>query len=295
MTGLTRGDVVRLVNRYIGGDGGYLADFTKKTLRDFYPEFCNIDIDPESYPGTTTRERFMSILEGVDPASQLRILRGVLEKYPSGSSSIRTPEAVRFVEELIRRLEGASGVPSAHPVVASAIVTRAIDDAEALLRSTGATSGVDRMHTAFHGFLLAVCDQAGIAHGPESAITQLYKLIREKHPAFRDIGPHGGQVDRILKSFAAAVDALNTLRNHASVAHPNGELLGPDEAILYVHSVRTLMAYLDSKVSEVAKGRVSEPGVDSRDIASLAGAWESVPTAEELRRDQPADCTRETL
>ena len=32
-----------------------------------------------------------------------------------------------------------------------------------------------------------------------------------------------------------------------------------------------------------------------RDVAALAGAWRSMPSAEELRRDQPADIARETL
>lgn len=32
-----------------------------------------------------------------------------------------------------------------------------------------------------------------------------------------------------------------------------------------------------------------------REVAALAGAWRSVPSAEELRADQPADIVRETL
>jgi hypothetical protein len=79
-------------------------------------------------------------------------------------------------------------------------------------------------------------------------VTTLYKLIREKHLDLRDMGPHGEEIDRILKSFASAVDALNRLRNRASVAHPNATLLARDEAYLYVNVVRTLMAYIDTKV-----------------------------------------------
>jgi hypothetical protein len=32
-----------------------------------------------------------------------------------------------------------------------------------------------------------------------------------------------------------------------------------------------------------------------RDVAALAGAWRSTPSAEELRGDEPADIARETL
>ena len=66
------------------------------------------------------------------------------------------------------------------------------------------------------------------------------------------MGPHADEVDRILKSFASAVDSLNTLRNRASVAHPNAHLLPREEAYLYVNAVRTLMAYVDTKVADAA-------------------------------------------
>jgi hypothetical protein len=32
-----------------------------------------------------------------------------------------------------------------------------------------------------------------------------------------------------------------------------------------------------------------------REVAALAGAWRSLPTAEELRREHPADIAREAL
>ena len=60
------------------------------------------------------------------------------------------------------------------------------------------------------------------------------------------------EIDRILKSFASAVDSLNTLRNRASAAHPNAKLLPREEAYLYVNVVRTLMAYIDTKVADAS-------------------------------------------
>lgn len=163
---------------------------------------------------------------------------------------MRTPERAEEIGVLLRRLEAGCGVPGAMPSISSEVVTRAIDDAEALLGTREASSGVDRMHTAFHGFLQALCAQAGIAVGPVLSVTGLYKIIREKHPALRDMGFHAEDIDRILKSFASAVDALNTLRNRASIAHPNRSILPREEAYLYINAVRTLMAYLDAKVAD---------------------------------------------
>jgi hypothetical protein len=249
MPGLSNPEIFTVVNRYIGVSGGYLGDFSYRTHAEFYLEFCDVDANPDEMQGTT-RERFLAILQGSEPATQAKILRGILRRYPIGSSENRTPERAAEVESMIRRLEGGCGVPGTMPSITSDIVTRAIDDAEALLRSNGASSGIDRMHTAFHGFLRVLCDRAQIAYGQDPSVTSLYKLLREKHPGLRDMGAHADDIDRILKSFASAVDSLNTLRNRASVAHPNDKILAREEAYLYVNAVRTLMAYIDTKIAE---------------------------------------------
>lgn len=44
---------MKIVNRYIGVRDGYLGDFTYRTHAEFYPEYCGLDIDPATYPGTT--------------------------------------------------------------------------------------------------------------------------------------------------------------------------------------------------------------------------------------------------
>jgi len=113
----------------------------------------------------------------------------------------------------------------------------------------GAPSGIDRMHTAFHGFLKLLCDKSQIVYGSAPTVTELYKLLRQKHPKLNDPDSHSDEVDKILKSFASAVDSLNTLRNRASEAHPNDALLPTVEAYLYINVVKTLMAYLDGKLS----------------------------------------------
>jgi hypothetical protein len=47
----------------------------------------------------------------------------------------------------------------------------------------------------------------------------------------------------------AILDALNPVRNRASVAHPNPTLLDQHEAMLVVNAARTILHYLDAKLS----------------------------------------------
>jgi hypothetical protein len=49
MPSLTGREIYKLVNGYIGVigvSGGYLGDFTYRILEEFYPRYCDLDIDP---------------------------------------------------------------------------------------------------------------------------------------------------------------------------------------------------------------------------------------------------------
>ena len=65
MHGLTQKDIYMIVNRYIGVSRGYLGDFSCRTHEEFYREYCDLEIDPYAYDGTT-RQRFIQILEASD-------------------------------------------------------------------------------------------------------------------------------------------------------------------------------------------------------------------------------------
>ena len=69
LSALKQSEIYMVVNRYIGVSGGYLGDFTYRTHFDFYREYCDLEVDPYEYEGTT-RERFMTILGGSEPHVQ---------------------------------------------------------------------------------------------------------------------------------------------------------------------------------------------------------------------------------
>jgi len=107
---MKKSEIYRLVNDYIGVDGGYLGDFSYRTHREFYPCYCDLDnIDVDSYEQGTTRKRFIAILEDSPPAAQAKIIQGVLNKYPvsSFSDEEREQKQVLYNEftEIIKKLE----------------------------------------------------------------------------------------------------------------------------------------------------------------------------------------------
>jgi hypothetical protein len=74
--------------------------------------------------------------------------------------------------------------------ITSAVVERALLDFETLTNAHGAVSGIDRVHTALHGYLIAVCREASITAKESTDITTLFNLIRQQHPKLQ-INPPG--------------------------------------------------------------------------------------------------------
>ena len=138
-------------------------------------------------------------------------------------------------------------VPAATPTITSDSVSRALTDAEVLLHQTGAANAVDRVHTAMQAYLRAVCSSANLSIGADSSMTELWKIVREQHPAFAVAGHREEEITRIVKAVSTILDSANTLRNRASGAHPSAVLAEP-EAILVINATRTLLHYIDAKV-----------------------------------------------
>jgi hypothetical protein len=243
---LTHQEVMKVVNRYIGVAGGYLGDFSYRTHAEFYLEYCNLNIDPNNYAGTT-RQRFIEILSTQPPRTQAKILRGVIDRFDEAGNPARArlrPE----LEAWIHRLESTPAVGLETPEHTRDVVLRALADTDELIRANGATSAVDRIHTALHGHVLALCEAAGIEADRETTMNRALKLLRQSHPALAASGPRADDITRILGAMATVLDALNPIRNNASVAHPNEELLDEPEAHLAINAARTVFAFLDAKL-----------------------------------------------
>lgn len=166
----------------------------------------------------------------------------------------RTHWAVKDVDlqevltEAALNVRGTAPVEVHVPKTTSKTVERALADAEALVKSGGATSAIDRVHTALHGFLLDVCERTGVHNKQESSLPALLKEIRNNHPAFMSDAVRRDEITKVLRSMGAIADSLSVLRNNASAAHPNSVLLEEPEAMLAVNAARTMLNYIDLRL-----------------------------------------------
>jgi hypothetical protein len=95
--------------------------------------------------------------------------------------------------------------------------------------------------------MIEICRGANISHNTGADITALFNLIRQQHPKFQ-AQPPGTELQKMLRGLAQIVDAMNPVRNHSSLAHPNDDLLEEPEAMLAANAVRSLLHYLNMKL-----------------------------------------------
>ena len=249
---LTRGEIKRLVHNWIGVYDGYLGDFSYATHDRFWLEACDRYVDTTRFYGTT-RECFKETLFDVGAKDQAAVLRAILDEYPPDDEpdpdrpTVRSSALRREIPAWISRLKTGQIAVEVDLASPSEVVRRALDDTASLLRTSGPQSAVDRVHTAMHGYLHSLCDEIDVQIDGRPTTNQLFKTLRGSHPALADVGTRGEDINRILGSMATILDALNPVRNRASVAHPNAQLMGEPEAHLVINVVRTLLTYLEAK------------------------------------------------
>jgi hypothetical protein len=174
--------------------------------------------------------------------------RAPFEQIAKAVGEVATSTYIRFIAVDIDMEEGPAAVKNPNLAITSDVVERALKDAENLIGTSGAASAIDRMHTALHGYFRNVCDEARLTYGTDTTITQLFKIVRTQHRAFFETTSYANEIHRVANAFASTIDALNTIRNNATPAHPNDALLEAPEAMLMINVVRTLLHYLNAKI-----------------------------------------------
>lgn len=244
-------------------------DRLKRNLVRLLKESGNPDViavletDPfELWEGTNGFNDEFSVLFAPVPARRYVELERKIDRHESDSEYAmianrlgKLGTSIRFILVDVMDEGEVESVATPTLKITSSVVEHALNDAEVLFRQRSAVSGLDRVHTAFHGYLKAICDDAGLLPAGDPGITELFKIVRRQHPALQPPPPGAKEIDNILGPLATIVNALNPLRNRSSVAHANDELLEEPEAMLVINAVRTLLHYLNSRLGgELAGG-----------------------------------------
>jgi len=266
MSGLTPVEITKLVERYIGTDGGYLKKFSYSSHESFYSIYCDLDIDVAAQRERfgTTKYTYIGILKEASPTDQARILRGTFAYIASPDAPEDDPDPKRLavylqLMEVVKRLESTGTVQVSASFETRETVFQALKDAEILLNQRGPEFAVDRAHTALHGFLKTLCDGRGLQVSSTASITDIFGIMRREFPELKAVVAHDGEAKKLIGSLATALDTLNTIRNRGTLAHPNEMLLDGPEAMLFINISRSILGYLESKLGATTKSGLCAP------------------------------------
>lgn len=226
---LTKSEIYRLVNDYIGVSDGYLGDFSYRSHAEFYPHYCNLDINPLEIEGTT-RERFILILEQASPAEQAKILEGTFRKYPVSDFPEDQREQKQAIytefQRIIKRLEASSGSPSDASIAAAignlnAEYVRELWERALARRVEDPEGAVTAARSLLESTCKHILDDLNVQHNDRLDLPALYRLVAGN----LNLAPkqHDEEIfKRILGGCQSVVGGLAGLRNSLSDAHGKG-------------------------------------------------------------------------
>lgn len=247
---------------YIGGEGGYLGNFTYASHAQFYPMYCGVDIDPNELQGTT-RQRFTQILSEAEALVQSKILQGVIDictleyfedRFNEGYLTKNEFEQKKRIHgnilNWITELKGQGLLEVKDLVYNYEFVQETLDQCQTLISQPNCRSAVDRAHTALHGYLKETCKNAGQTIKENNPKIQDYwSKLKQEHPSILiDHSQSHLPINQIVNAIGKLLENLNEIRNNKSYTHPNEEIIGEDEARRVINLFRSILHYIDSKI-----------------------------------------------
>ena len=125
-------------------------------------------------------------------------------------------------------------------------IEKAIDDAELLMSQGKYDSAIDRIHTAFHGYLKNTLDKLEIEYLEKDTLSKLYHKLHSHN--FFESEDISELVKTAMKSATGIISSINDFRNRHSLAHPNKALIGKREAELMINLIESLSKYINEIV-----------------------------------------------
>lgn len=129
-------------------------------------------------------------------------------------------------------------------ISATDFIAKAIADAEQFMNDGNYSSALDRIHTAFHGYLRNKLDALHVEYEESDTLHQLYNKLHSQ--IAEDMSDDIASLIRTtIRSASGVVSSLNDLRNRHSISHPNPDLISDREAKLCIAIVKSLSDYIE--------------------------------------------------
>ncbi len=276
MSDLNRREKLKL-EKFFEMRGGYVLDFSNRTLSDFVFETINIDMYSENYAefGDSKANRTRAIWHKESNYQVGKLISEMLDywrdKKVMSYKEITQPEQNLFDEckKIAQRL-------LADTVVEEIDVIREVPDdkdfsllAKSIRESINKNepeAALDRLHTYVMKFIRQLCENHNIEINKDESLNAIFGKYVKFVVAQDKI--ESKMTERILKYSIHVIEAFNDIRNNKSFAHDN-PILNYSESVLIFNNVTNSIKFIES----VEKTLKQENKKEETESAN----WENLP------------------
>ncbi len=247
--------------------GGYILDFSNRTLAEFVAESTGRDIYDAKYDQASGSKANRLRAFWMQEQSHLvgKLVHDLLEYCRPVA---RDPDQDRLFAEcdrIARRLQQSAPVEALDAITAEGtergfeVLARAVRDS---IEKNEPEAGLDRLHTFVTKLTRTLAEKRGIAIDRDKP---LHSIFGEYVKALRNAGlVESEMTERILKSSISTMEAFNRVRNEESLAHDNPTLSYDESLLIFNHvcsSVRFIRA-LEARAERAAGAAASQEAID---------------------------------
>ena len=244
---------IRIIDDAFDMHGGYVLDFSDRTLARFFDDEFGLDIDAGQYRanGTSKAKRLRTFFAVEDEYIVSKVLRGLWahreslpeRERPTWDEGKPEADVKASLFELVGRIEGGGAVPRTdafEKFASDETLEELIAAIERDIHANKPAAALDRLHTYSmkrtahliekHG---GTCDRDDPLH---SRLGKYVRLLEEKRQ-LREISK------RTLKSGISIFESFNSVRNNESFAHDN-DIVEQAEARYIFDSITALLRFI---------------------------------------------------
>ena len=257
----------KVIEDFLGMGGGYVLDFSDRTIRDFIGDCLSIDFDNAKYQldGTSKAKRLRAFMAVEDDHTVGVLFRHLhdykLAEWTRRGIELNRVDAEQFLKIAHRLLEG-KVIPEIEAIQANND-DRDFHQLAKLIRESinqnEPESALDRLHVFLIKFLKELCASHSVEVEKDEVVNALYgkyvKTIKAK-----------GLIDsvmaeKILNFSFQVIQAFNDVRNNKSFAHDN-PILNYDESVLIFSNITATVKFLQAMEAKHKNTAIAEAKPD---------------------------------
>jgi len=247
--------------------GGYVLDFSNRTLAEFVAESTDRNIYDAKYDyASGSKANRLRAFWTQEPNYLVgKLVHELLEYCRPAGGDRDQGRLFEECEHIARRLQQSAPVEALDAITAEGsergfeVLARAVRDS---IEKNEPEAGLDRLHTFVTKLIRTLAENRGVTINRDKA---LHSVFGEYVKALRKAGLIESEMtERILKSSISTMEAFNKVRNEESLAHDN-PTLNYDESLLIFNHVCSAVRFIRALEARAERAVTAGPSQEAID------------------------------